>query len=779
MNKGREPIKIGENNNIWAFQKPDGQENSQYIAESVLKEGKSRFGWSANEYNNLLHPRNHDQSVNPDFGESEFLLQIEEGDWIVHINCPSYGRCLAAKVLSGYKWDPKTPSGDFRHYFDVDKKSVIDFERNDPLILKNSYLKFRRRKRQMKDEEKDSFIEALNRIIQYANREVVVVEEEEITSLESFIRVLSAHTKSDKLFSRDYLYRGLSNLDWKIMSTDKIKLNNLAVEENHNDKEVFTPIQKVHNRMLVESFKHDFSEEYRNSPILDYELSILAELRHYDAATALIDFSRNPFISLWFACQRHQKEMPYDDKKSDKELYYKEDTDGVVYMLNVRDKKKFIEINTVEQLQNYTIEKIFHKSNSQRWFYWRPPHLNKRIPAQSSCFVIGSSDLPIKSIKRIVIPHQAKAEIMKDIIDFYDIDIFTIFPDMYGFASANSHNPPYKNNEQYQSMLIKTLTAEIESAKEDASSDNHKLSNFYLNRGGIKLQFNQLDEADEDFDRAIEANNKNFTAYMAKGYLKHLQKNYDGAIKYYDEVIINNPKYAPAYHLRGLSKSDNGKLEEAINDFDIAISNDPKIQNAHNNRGVAKGKLGEHEDAIKDFNKEIELGYGSDSTYNNLFNAYLSLEKNEEALINLNKAIDSNPEDYRSYYNRGILKFQKELYKEALEDFNRTIKISTYENPNFYSVRGFTMYALEEYEDAIKNLDKAIDLGLHNSYVYYYRGLAKFELNEYKGSIIDLKEALKVEPDNKDIDNVDSKDIENKLKEAEKLLAEQKSKEKE
>lgn len=117
---------------VWAFNKVPDAEDRALIYESV-KNGKSRFGWSYKDEHNLLG-----ETWSDCHSKQWFLLEIEVGDWIVHINTPSWGKCVAAQVTAKYAFDEglKCPSGvDFRHVIEVDKNSVIEFNRRDDNIL--------------------------------------------------------------------------------------------------------------------------------------------------------------------------------------------------------------------------------------------------------------------------------------------------------------------------------------------------------------------------------------------------------------------------------------------------------------------------------------------------------------------------------------------------------------------------------------------------------------------------------------------------------------------
>ncbi len=128
---------------IWAFNKVEPISDRNLVYQSV-KSGKSRFGWSQRDEHNLKLNNNwtdwHSKQL--------FLLKVKQGDWIVHINTPSWGKCIAVEVLSAYDFDDGLQcSGgpDFRHFFKVDTETVIEFNRKDANVLPSVNLNPRQR----------------------------------------------------------------------------------------------------------------------------------------------------------------------------------------------------------------------------------------------------------------------------------------------------------------------------------------------------------------------------------------------------------------------------------------------------------------------------------------------------------------------------------------------------------------------------------------------------------------------------------------------------------
>ncbi len=614
-------IEIGEASTIWTFKSPVESEDSQYIEKSVREDGRSRFGWSNKDHHNLTRYVNKDRADNENLGVTAFLLKIKKGDWIVHINCPSHGKCLAVKVLSGYKWDDKSTYGDFRHYFEIDKDNVIAFDRNDSLILETVHLSLIGK--QWKIKAKEDFVKSMNSVIKrnleqsqktsgksdaaFIQKAKYGENKEEVTSVLIFMNALRPYTEGLNPLTNNFLYKGLTNSDWEIKSTDQMRLGSKAKKNIYEMFSNSDPItyQQLYNQTLIQYFKHEFSDGYKGSYLLDSDLAVLAQLRHYNAANALTDFSGNPLVALWFACQPHKEEIPVprseDEKLAGYDLYRKEETNATVHILDINNQKNFIEINSNEQLKRYSMEEIFNKENSDNWFYWKPSHLNKRIPAQSSYFVIGHRIPPTDPI---IILNKYKEQILEELDQVYNINTLTMFPDMHGFASANSHDSPYKESAEYR-MIIRFYNSEIEIANHNKDQD--KVDALEWQRGLTRLEFNLMNEAIDDFTRLI-AREVDFVEHV--------------------------------YFSRGAAYNKLDENEEALNDLNFSIRKGRAGHHIYYVRGVIYTRLAQYEEAIADFNKALEIGTmnkETQETLDEIKKGLLEAEKLWEEQKNKNK----------------------------------------------------------------------------------------------------------------------------------------------
>jgi tetratricopeptide (TPR) repeat protein len=83
-----------------------------------------------------------------------------------------------------------------------------------------------------------------------------------------------------------------------------------------------------------------------------------------------------------------------------------------------------------------------------------------------------------------------------------------------------------------------------------------------------------------------------------------------------------------------------------------------------------------------------------------------------------------------AYYKKGD-------YESAIEDCNRAIELDP-NHPNAYNVRGVVYYKRGDYKSAIEDYTKAIDLNPDYAETCYNRGEARLHLEEWEEARIDL-----------------------------------------
>ena len=455
----------------------------------------------------------------------------------------------------------------------------------------------------------------------------------------------------------NYAYRGQKNADWKVESGASRRIKEINPSEEAPSKENFI---NYHEKELLEPARMDGYGDGEVRPL--YDLELLAKLQHHDAATCLIDFTRNFFVAIWFACQSHKEEA--EEEKEAKE------TDGKIFILDTSDEKNFLsleeedlkkEVRAILKFQTRdeaisSKETIIRSILKPSWWHWSPQGLIQRILKQDSLFIFGQTKIEKTLLQEIEIKHEHKDKIIEE-LDRLGITERTLFKDLPGFAESHSQNKSLplgygkakyylrKGNEALQRGDSKGAMADYN----EAIKLNSDYVEAYFNRGRAKSNLGDFNGAIADYDQAIELDSNNVEAYNNRGSFKSFLGDKSGAIADYDRVIEIKPDDAVAYFNRGNSKSD----LEAIADYNRAIELKPDFVEAYLNRGTVKSILGKHRSAVADYSEAINLKYDYAKAYHNRGNANRRLGNNSVAIADYDRAIELELDFAGAYYNRG------------------------------------------------------------------------------------------------------------------------------
>jgi tetratricopeptide (TPR) repeat protein len=331
------------------------------------------------------------------------------------------------------------------------------------------------------------------------------------------------------------------------------------------------------------------------------------------------------------------------------------------------------------------------------------------------------------------------------------------------------------DNSNDRSNICPTLTIDEEQVKNfqtlTLASDI-----AYIKRGKIRFQLGDYQGSINDFERAINLDNKNkntLSKSIASAYFELANSKPKDPGRFFNDlndlshkgsnpsVLLSNikdnstsaikfdPNFANAYYLRGYlsyytipshfsvgygkrnsKPAINKAIEKGIfnediflnmiNDFKSAIRNDPFFYknypysvNTINPCPVFSDK---YSSLIKNLTEQIKTNPNDGSLYHQRALIYLDSNNNQKAIEDLNKVIQLNSSNNSlkalAYYGLWLAHYKQKNYKEALENINQVIKIYP-DFADFYAIRGLTYYDFYKLSKNTKDLEKVIEDSNH------------------------------------------------------------------
>lgn len=226
---------------------------------------------------------------------------------------------------------------------------------------------------------------------------------------------------------------------------------------------------------------------------------------------------------------------------------------------------------------------------------------------------------------------------------------------------------------------------------------NDSFLDAFINRGLVNNELGNYDDSLADYDKAIDIDKKCALAYNNRGYTKYKQGDYDGALADYNKAIILNPKFQMALDNKALlfSKTCMKDDEDFSEKFYLSL-------------GICEINEGNFSDAIRNFEEVLKYNEKSELAYFYKGISYHNLGKNKEAYDSYSEAIRLNKNMIDAYFNRGQL-IIKSNPRDALDDFVKSVALDPQFLDAYYSI-AVIQKDLGQYNNAIKNLDKIIDL---------------------------------------------------------------------
>lgn len=221
----------------------------------------------------------------------------------------------------------------------------------------------------------------------------------------------------------------------------------------------------------------------------------------------------------------------------------------------------------------------------------------------------------------------------------------------------------------------------------------------YLRLADAHIRQNDVQAALRDLDQSIEAQPTS-GAYYLRGTIYQALNRQEDAQRDFDRALELDPAYTPALQ-GGLELASDAEDPQAIIDAaSRLLASDPENVEAYFRRGVAYAQDGNMEASLEDFNKVIELSPDDPSAYFNRAIIQQSLGNYAPAVGDLTKVIELAPNNPGAYYLRGQIYVSQQNLEGARDDFSRVIQLAPTSRPEVYLYRGYVNNLLGDGQQA-------------------------------------------------------------------------------
>lgn len=351
---------------------------------------------------------------------------------------------------------------------------------------------------------------------------------------------------------------------------------------------------------------------------IDFE--ILTEIQHYGGKTNLIDFTRDYFIALFFACDGEPAE------------------DGRI---------------------------ILQKTDERHNMIKPPRNPRHRVIVQKSVFIRPPRGFIEPDENDIVtIPANLKQKLLQHLRDYHGISTEVIYNDIHGFIrNQNIHGDAYTHF--YRGFACRNRADKTKTDEEKQREYEKAIVYYnqaiklkpdflqaYTNRGVAYEEKGEYEKAIQDYNKVIQLKPDDVIVYYNRAVAYEKKGELDNAIQDYTRAVELKPDFFQAYNNRGTVYERKGEYEKAIVDYTQAIQLKSDYTKAYNNRGDAYRKKGDFEKAIQDFTKAIQLKPDFSEAYSNRGAAYAEKEDFDSAIQDYTQAIQLKPDFPEAYSNR-------------------------------------------------------------------------------------------------------------------------------
>lgn len=227
--------------------------------------------------------------------------------------------------------------------------------------------------------------------------------------------------------------------------------------------------------------------------------------------------------------------------------------------------------------------------------------------------------------------------------------------------------------------------------------------NHYLARAACLFSVLQKERALADVERALKLSPNNPVALQLCGEMYFIDRNYETALEYYSRVEAINPNWAVPYFDRASIHLERNELVLALEGFNKAIALTSQFPIFYIVRSLANFKLGNLDAAHQDQDTALHLSEKDALTVSPI-NMILYEGHLDWAADFYGYVLSKKPRSAYAYQGRADACYVNKEYEKAIADYTRAIELNSREAESYLG-RGRCYHALGQITKAVNDFE--------------------------------------------------------------------------
>eukprot|EP01135_Chromosphaera_perkinsii_P011859 Nk52_evm2s2514 gene=Nk52_evmTU2s2514 len=257
---------------------------------------------------------------------------------------------------------------------------------------------------------------------------------------------------------------------------------------------------------------------------------------------------------------------------------------------------------------------------------------------------------------------------------------------------------------------------------------------------------NQLLKAVQSYTTALKFKPGMVEAFIGRG-LTYMDfghsEGFEASRRDFARAIHTQPNYVEGYISLANSLHAEGKFRQAWHQFCTAIAVDGKCQRAYEGRAIINLQMKSYFAAYLDMTKALEIGMRSDLLCNRAV-IHQCMNDKISAMRDYKLSMKLDPTYHLAYFNAGNIYFREKEWHHACEYYTRSLKYNRLDEASLLN-RAVCKACIEDYEGAMKDIERVIRLNPKAAYAYFNRGSLLCKLGELEAAEEDANHAIFME----------------------------------